>query len=92
MQLWIIALNQTFSLGRIDLRRIFLQVDQYIHRILVQEDQNGSDEKLFNTSSLERIGFYKKGDFAESGISDVDVYLLKKVCHDILFFSPLKTE
>ncbi|CAA6662108.1 unnamed protein product [Spirodela intermedia] len=54
-------------------------VDQYIHRILVQEDQNGSNENLFKTSSLERIGFYKRGDFSESGISDVDVYLLKKV-------------
>ncbi|XP_078445083.1 protein IN CHLOROPLAST ATPASE BIOGENESIS, chloroplastic-like isoform X2 [Wolffia australiana] len=54
-------------------------VDQYIHRILVQEDQTGSREEFCSIPSLQGIEFYKKGDFSESGITDVNVYLLKKV-------------
>ncbi|XP_077224430.1 protein IN CHLOROPLAST ATPASE BIOGENESIS, chloroplastic-like isoform X2 [Tasmannia lanceolata] len=57
-------------------------VDQYIHRILVEEDANNSQgnyEELFCASSEAGRKLYKRGDFAESKISNLDVYLLKKV-------------
>ncbi|XVF45108.1 hypothetical protein PTKIN_Ptkin02bG0179400 [Pterospermum kingtungense] len=57
-------------------------VDQYIHRILVEEDANkldGSDDELFHASSDAGKKLYTRGDFAESQISNLDVYLLKKV-------------
>ncbi|RWR83010.1 hypothetical protein CKAN_01175000 [Cinnamomum micranthum f. kanehirae] len=57
-------------------------VDQYIHRILVEEDANGSQEsngKLFNASSVAGKKLYRRGDFADSQIANLDVYLLKKV-------------
>ncbi|XVF59382.1 hypothetical protein PTKIN_Ptkin07bG0271200 [Pterospermum kingtungense] len=57
-------------------------VDQFIHRILVEEDvnscQNGSDE-IFHAASDAGEKLYKKGDFTKSQITDVDVYLLRKV-------------
>ncbi|GMI76884.1 hypothetical protein like AT2G23370 [Hibiscus trionum] len=57
-------------------------VDQFIHRILVEEDanscQNRSDE-LFHAASDAGAKLYKKGDFSKSGITDIDVYLLRKV-------------
>ncbi|KAA8547116.1 hypothetical protein F0562_003554 [Nyssa sinensis] len=57
-------------------------VDQYIHRILVEEDANHSREsnnELFRASAGAGVELYKKGDFAESRISNLDVYLLRKV-------------
>ncbi|GAU16066.1 hypothetical protein TSUD_339370 [Trifolium subterraneum] len=57
-------------------------VDQYIHRILVEEDAKDSQERneeLFHASADAGEKLYRKGDFAESGISNLDVYLLKKV-------------
>lgn len=59
-----------------------IQVDQYIHRILVEEDIKGSQEKneeLFFASADAGEKLYKKGDFAASQISSTDIYLLKKV-------------
>ncbi|URE30975.1 hypothetical protein MUK42_16375 [Musa troglodytarum] len=55
-------------------------VDQYIHRILVEEDAKAQDSnKLWNASSEAGEKLYKRGDFLESQIADLDVYLLKKV-------------
>ncbi|KAF9623066.1 hypothetical protein IFM89_036202 [Coptis chinensis] len=57
-------------------------VDQYIHRILVEEDANnsdGSNGQLYNISSEAGKELYIRGDFAESRIANLDVYLLKKV-------------
>ena len=59
-----------------------LQTDQYIHRILVEEDANvakGSFNKLCDASSEAGKKLYTKGDFMESGITDLDAYILKKV-------------
>ncbi|CAI0406143.1 unnamed protein product, partial [Linum tenue] len=57
-------------------------VDQFIHRILVEEDANllykGNDE-IFDAAADAGENIYTKGDFAKSQISDLDVYLLKKV-------------
>lgn len=58
------------------------QVDQYIHRILVEEDadeSHGSNGELFHASSEAGKKLYTRGDFAESKISNLDGYLLKKV-------------
>ncbi|WOL01341.1 hypothetical protein Cni_G10057 [Canna indica] len=56
-------------------------VDQYIHRILAEEDANSQDSncKLWNASAEAGEKLYKKGDLSESGTTDLDVYLLKKV-------------
>ncbi|KAK4488398.1 hypothetical protein RD792_004161 [Penstemon davidsonii] len=57
-------------------------VDQYIHRILVEEDAKESQERneeLFNASADSEKKFYEKGDFAASQISNIESYLLKKV-------------
>ncbi|KAK1422040.1 hypothetical protein QVD17_24883 [Tagetes erecta] len=57
-------------------------VDQYIHRILVEEDANGSVEgidQLFQASGAVGEKLYTKGDLAKSGNSNLDVYLLQKV-------------
>ncbi|KAJ6832305.1 uncharacterized protein M6B38_346290 [Iris pallida] len=57
-------------------------VDQYIHRMLVEEDANNSQRsngKLWDVSSEVGGKIYKKGDLVESGIDDLDIYLLKKV-------------
>ncbi|GAA0152113.1 hypothetical protein LIER_10673 [Lithospermum erythrorhizon] len=57
-------------------------VDQYAHRILVEEDVNHSsagNDDIFTASADAAQIWYKKGDFASSGISNLDVYLLKKV-------------
>ncbi|XP_007042470.2 PREDICTED: uncharacterized protein LOC18607963 [Theobroma cacao] len=57
-------------------------VDQFIHRILVEEDANklhGSNGELFHASSEAGKKLYTRGDFAESQISSLDVYILKKV-------------
>ncbi|KAI3669804.1 hypothetical protein L6452_41223 [Arctium lappa] len=58
-------------------------VDQYIHRILVEEDAaNGSKEgvdEVFHASGEAGEKLYTKGDFAKSRNSNLDVYLLQKV-------------
>lgn len=57
-------------------------VDQYIHRILVEEDVNGSkksEDVLFNASSEAGKKLYQRGDFAGSQVPNLDSYLLKKV-------------
>lgn len=57
-------------------------VDQYIHRILVEEDAKNSQEsvnELFHAAADAGENVYKKGDFAASKVSNLDVYLLKKV-------------
>ena len=61
---------------------IQMQVDQYIHRILVEEDAKNSqesDNELFHAAADAGEKIYKKGDFAASKISNFDTYLLKKV-------------
>ncbi|KAK9667142.1 hypothetical protein RND81_14G236000 [Saponaria officinalis] len=57
-------------------------VDQYIHRILVEEDASSQDEGknvLYDASSDAGAKLYKRGDFADSEIPNLDIYLLKKV-------------
>ena len=53
-----------------------------IHRILVEGDADNSSEdinELFRASADVGEKLYKKGDFAKSQISNLDVYLLKQV-------------
>ncbi|KAM6540540.1 hypothetical protein CsatB_004987 [Cannabis sativa] len=57
-------------------------VDQLIHRILVEADTENSSEnsdELFHASGDLGEKLYTKGDFAKSQISNLDVYLLKQV-------------
>ncbi|KVH92511.1 hypothetical protein Ccrd_005451 [Cynara cardunculus var. scolymus] len=52
------------------------RVDQYIHRILVEEDANSSTEgidEVFNASGEAGEKLYTKGDFAKSRNSNLDV-------------------
>ena len=63
-------------------------MDQYIHRLLAEEDIKGPQERndeLFHVSVGAEEKLYQKGDFAASGLSSVDTYLIKKVapgiCH-----------
>ena len=62
---------------------IKFQVDQYIHRILVEEDAaNSSAERIdevFHASGEAGEKLYTKGDFTKSRNSNLDVYLLQKV-------------
>lgn len=55
-------------------------VNQYIHRILVEADisaESGGD--LWSAAGEAGKNLYTKGDFKESQMEDLDVYLLKKV-------------
>ncbi|KAF9678517.1 hypothetical protein SADUNF_Sadunf07G0043100 [Salix dunnii] len=57
-------------------------VDQYINRILVEEDADISSEgnaDLFLAAADAGDNLYTKGDYAKSHILDLDAYLLKKV-------------
>ncbi|XP_038723009.1 protein IN CHLOROPLAST ATPASE BIOGENESIS, chloroplastic-like isoform X2 [Tripterygium wilfordii] len=57
-------------------------VDQLIHRILVEEDAKNSlkdNGELFLAAADAGENLYMKGDFAKSNITDLDVYLLRKV-------------
>ncbi|CAN8276234.1 unnamed protein product [Cochlearia groenlandica] len=63
---------------RSGVRLIAKNVDQYIHRILVEEDAQGSAE-LYLASEEAGEKLYKKGAFAESQIENLEVYVLKKV-------------
>ena len=59
-----------------------MQVDQCMHRILVEEDGNNFNEsngELFHTASEVGEKLYRRGDFAESRITNFDGYLLKEV-------------
>ncbi|KAK9266195.1 hypothetical protein L1049_012528 [Liquidambar formosana] len=54
-------------------------VDQYIHRILVEEDATNSHGELYDASSDAGKKLYRRGDFSESLMANLDIYLLKKV-------------
>ncbi|CAN8284005.1 unnamed protein product [Cochlearia groenlandica] len=57
-------------------------VDQFIHRILVEEDVSKSEEsskEIFDAAAEAGKKLYSKGDFSRSGLMDLDVYLLRKV-------------
>uniref|UniRef100_A0A1J3I6I0 Cyclin delta-3 n=1 Tax=Noccaea caerulescens TaxID=107243 RepID=A0A1J3I6I0_NOCCA len=57
-------------------------VDQFIHRILVEEDVSKSQEssqEIFDAAGEAGKRLYGKGDFGRSGLKDLDVYLLRKV-------------
>ncbi|PIM99266.1 hypothetical protein CDL12_28241 [Handroanthus impetiginosus] len=57
-------------------------VEQYINRMLVEEDVKSSQERneeLFYALADAGNKFYEKGDFAASQIPTLDTYLLKKV-------------
>ncbi|XP_010429287.1 PREDICTED: uncharacterized protein LOC104713781 [Camelina sativa] len=57
-------------------------VDQFIHRILVEEDVSKPEEssqEIFNAAGEAGKKLYSKGDFAKSKLLDLDAYLLRKV-------------
>ncbi|KAM7252120.1 hypothetical protein ACFE04_024003 [Oxalis oulophora] len=57
-------------------------VDQFIHRILVEEDAKNTlegNDKIFQAAAGVSENLYKKGDFATSQISDLDNYILRTV-------------
>nr|AGT15925.1 hypothetical protein SHCRBa_040_O01_F_50 [Saccharum hybrid cultivar R570] len=54
-------------------------VKQYIHRILVEADINADTGDDLWAAVGEAGNLYAKGDFKESQLPDLDVYLLKKV-------------
>ncbi|CAN7015797.1 unnamed protein product [Brassica rapa subsp. trilocularis] len=62
---------------RSGVRLIARNVDEYIHRILVEEDAQEMSE-LYIASAEAGEKLYKKGAFAESQIDNLDVYVLKK--------------
>lgn len=92
---WLLAKNVSeawivlcWSMARIHCKCILvlplfcIQVDQFIHRLLVEEDANNSpesNEELFHASADAGEKLYRKGDYAKSKISNLDVYLLKEV-------------
>ncbi|ESQ53732.1 hypothetical protein EUTSA_v10025679mg [Eutrema salsugineum] len=63
---------------RSGVRLIARNVDEYIHRILVEEDAQELTE-LYHASAEAGEKLYTKGAFAESQIENLDVYVLKKV-------------
>ncbi|XP_010447153.1 PREDICTED: uncharacterized protein LOC104729832 isoform X1 [Camelina sativa] len=63
---------------RSGVRLIARNVDEYIHRILVEEDAKDLTE-LYRASAEAGEKLYKKGAFAESQIDNLNVYVLKKV-------------
>ncbi|KAJ4751888.1 cyclin delta-3 [Rhynchospora pubera] len=56
-------------------------VDQYIHRLLVEEDVGNVEagDILWDASGEAGRKLYKKGDAKEAGAAGLDVYILKKV-------------
>lgn len=53
---------------------------QYIHRILVEADFSaGTGDDLWAAVGEAGKNLYAKGEFKESQVADLDVYLLKKV-------------
>ncbi|OEL19444.1 hypothetical protein BAE44_0019538 [Dichanthelium oligosanthes] len=54
-------------------------VNQYIHRILVEADINAdTGDDVWSAVGEAGKNLYTKGDFKESQLADLDVYLLKK--------------
>lgn len=61
---------------------LWKQVEQYINRILLEEDVKNPEERnedLFYASAENGNKFYEKGDFAASRISSLEAFLLTKV-------------
>lgn len=55
-------------------------IDQYIHRILVEEDASkDATGSLLKRCEAAGVVLYKQGDFANSKMPNVQVYLMKKV-------------
>ncbi|XP_050364615.1 protein IN CHLOROPLAST ATPASE BIOGENESIS, chloroplastic-like [Argentina anserina] len=57
-------------------------VDQLIHRMLVEEDAKHageSNKEIFHASGVVGEKLYRKGDFAKSEISKLDIYILRNV-------------
>ncbi|KAL9229775.1 hypothetical protein vseg_005207 [Gypsophila vaccaria] len=57
-------------------------VDQYIHRILVEEDVSGpkcGNKELFHASGIAGTKLYEEGTFKKSEMPNLDTYLLRKV-------------
>ncbi|XP_074295347.1 protein IN CHLOROPLAST ATPASE BIOGENESIS, chloroplastic-like isoform X3 [Silene latifolia] len=57
-------------------------VDQYIHRLLVEEDvgsPTGGNKELFRASDNAGKKLYSEGNFKESQMPNLDTYLLRKV-------------
>ncbi|KAK9689822.1 hypothetical protein RND81_09G083700 [Saponaria officinalis] len=62
-------------------------IDQYIHRILVEEDASfptGGNKELFEASGAAGTKLYSEGNFTESQMPNVDTYLLRKWTRDSL--------
>ncbi|KAJ6948956.1 hypothetical protein NC651_003076 [Populus alba x Populus x berolinensis] len=74
------------------------RVDQYMHRILVEEDGNNFNEsngELFHTASEVGEKLHRRGDFAESRIANFDGYLLKEndlVPWELVPYQPRKSD
>ncbi|CAN6459712.1 unnamed protein product [Victoria cruziana] len=63
-------------------RLLAKSVDQFIHRILVEEDSKEDHEcnsEFFDLSAKSGIKLHMRGDFAGSRTGNVHAYLLKKV-------------
>lgn len=72
--------------------RFEVQVDHFLHRVLLEEDALGSldaSNKLLHASAGARGRLYKEGDFTKSKISSFDIYLLKKVLINLIALSEL---
>lgn len=57
-------------------------MDQFIHRILVEEDiskPEESNQEIFDAAGEAGKRLYSKGGFARSRLMDLDAYLLRKV-------------
>uniref|UniRef100_A0A0E0K7P8 Uncharacterized protein n=1 Tax=Oryza punctata TaxID=4537 RepID=A0A0E0K7P8_ORYPU len=54
-------------------------VNQYIHRVLVEADINDYADDLWSAVGDSGKKLYTRGDFKESQMADLDAYLLKKV-------------
>ncbi|XP_074295346.1 protein IN CHLOROPLAST ATPASE BIOGENESIS, chloroplastic-like isoform X2 [Silene latifolia] len=57
-------------------------VDQYIHRLLVEEDvgsPTGGNKELFRASDNAGKKLYSEGNFKESQMPNLDTYLLRKM-------------
>ncbi|XP_065852062.1 protein IN CHLOROPLAST ATPASE BIOGENESIS, chloroplastic-like isoform X2 [Euphorbia lathyris] len=64
-------------------------VDQFIHKILVEEDAKMTSkckEEQFCDAADAGENLYTMGDFAESKISNVDVYLIKRAKSNAAFW------
>lgn len=74
--------HKTHTPYTIPCHSLWKQVEQYIKRILVEEDVKNPQERneeLFHASADAGNNFYEKGDFAASQLPSLETYLLKKV-------------